>query len=62
MTMARLEYLVIRAMLMLDMLDFKANKLVFLGYKKNLKDYKLWDLKNREFSREDMSYWMMLRW
>jgi len=32
-----------------DMLDFKVNKLVFLKYKKNLKGYKLWDPKNREF-------------
>ena len=32
-----------------DILDSKANKLVFLGYKEDLKSYKLWDLKNREF-------------
>jgi len=32
-----------------DMLDSKVNKLVFLGYKKDLKGYKLWDLKNKEF-------------
>ena len=32
-----------------DMLDFKVNKLVFLGYKEDLKGYKLKDLKNKEF-------------
>ena len=32
-----------------DMLDSKVNKLVFLGYKKDLKGYKLWDLRNKEF-------------
>jgi len=32
-----------------DMLNSKVNKLVFLGYKKDLKDYKLWDLKNKKF-------------
>ena len=32
-----------------DMLDFKVNKLVFLGYKEDLKVYKLWDLKIKEF-------------
>ena len=32
-----------------DMLDFKVNKLVFLGYKEDLKGYKLWNLKNKEF-------------
>ena len=32
-----------------DMLDFKVNKLVFLGYKEDLKGYKLWDPKNKEF-------------
>jgi len=32
-----------------DMLDSKVNKLVFLGYKEDLKGYKLWDLKNRGF-------------
>ena len=32
-----------------DMLDFKVNKLVFLGYKKDLKGYKLWNPKNKEF-------------
>jgi len=30
-------------------LDSKVNKLVFLGYKEDLKGYKLWDLKNKEF-------------
>jgi len=29
-------------------LDSKANKLVFLGYKKDLKDYKVWDLENKK--------------
>ena len=32
-----------------DKLDSKVNKLVFLGYKEDLKGYKLWDPKNREF-------------
>ena len=32
-----------------DMLNPKVNKLVFLGYKKDLKSYKLWDPKNKEF-------------
>jgi len=32
-----------------DMLNSKVNKLVFLGYKEDLKGYKLWDPKNREF-------------
>ena len=32
-----------------DMLDSKVNKLVFLGYKKDLKGYMLWDPKNKEF-------------
>ena len=38
-----------------DIVDSKANELVFLGYKKNLKCYKLWDSKNMEFvsSRHD---------
>ena len=31
------------------MLDSNANKLVFLEYKKDLKGYKLWDLKNKKF-------------
>jgi len=31
------------------MLDSKVNKLVFLGYKEDLKGYKLWDPKNKEF-------------
>ena len=30
-----------------DMLDSKVNKLVFWGYKEDLKGYKLWDPKNR---------------
>jgi len=32
-----------------DMLDSKVNKLVFLGYKEDLKGYRLWDPKNKEF-------------
>ena len=32
-----------------DMLDSKVNKLMFLGYKENLKGYKLRDPKNKEF-------------
>ena len=32
-----------------DMLDSKVNKLVFLEYKEDLKGYKLWDSKNKEF-------------
>jgi len=32
-----------------DMIDSKVNKLVFLGYKKDLKGYKLWDSKNKEY-------------
>jgi len=32
-----------------DMLDSKVKKLIFLGYKEDLKGYKLWDPKNREF-------------
>jgi len=32
-----------------DMLNSNANKLVFLGYKENLKGYKLWDPKNKKF-------------
>jgi len=31
------------------MLDSEINKLVFLGYRKDLKGYKLWDPKNRGF-------------
>ena len=31
-----------------DMLDSKTNELVFLGYKEDLKGYKLWDSKNKE--------------
>jgi len=32
-----------------DMLDSNMNKLVFLGYKEDLKGYKLWDSKNKKF-------------
>ena len=32
-----------------DMLHSKVNKLVFLGYKEDLKSYKLWDPKNKVF-------------
>jgi len=32
-----------------DILDSKMNKLVFLRYKEDLKGYKLWDPKNKEF-------------
>ena len=32
-----------------DMLDSKVTKLVFLGYKEDLKSYKLWDPKNKVF-------------
>ena len=45
-----------------DMLDSKVNKLVFLGYKEDLKDYKLWDLKIKSLSRADMSHWIRLQW
>ena len=31
------------------MLDSKANELMFLGHKEELKGYKLWDPKNKEF-------------
>jgi len=31
------------------MFDSKANELMFLGHKEDLKGYKLWDPKNKEF-------------
>ena len=39
-----------------DMLNFKVNKLVFLGYKKDLKGYKLWIRKPEGLFRADMSH------
>jgi len=44
-----------------DMLDFKVKKLVFLGYKEDLKGYKLWDPKTKSLSRTDTSYCMRLQ-
>jgi len=39
-----------------DILDSKVNKLVFLGYKEDLKGYKLWIRKTEGLFRADMSH------